>query len=217
MYSDSTMPAGSGVYVFGSALIHVAPDSATIRVAVSRLEELPKGAFSKAHIGARAVHDYLKSEGINEVRSSRITLAQDFQYSGGVRKFSGYEAKIGYSLVVRDLDLVEDILTGLIDAGANELASVTFETSRLREVREEARKRAIAAARAKAEVYATASGIALGNVVLIEDVNPEVLTGRSESHVHREPALDDSVEIGAVDPGAITVGAAVKVVYAINR
>jgi len=53
-------------------------------------------------------------------------------------------------------------------------------------------------------------------VFAIEDVNPESLTGRSEGHTYREPApVDDAGEPGAIDPGAIAVGAAVNVVYAI--
>ncbi len=211
------MRVSSEIKVFGSAIARVAPDTASIVVAVTRLEKRPKDAFAKAHDGARAVHDYLKSAAIEDVRSSRITLTQEHQYRNGEERFLGYQAKLGYSVVLRDLDRVEELLIGLIDAGANELTSVTFETSRLKDVREDARKRAIAAARYKAEVYASASGISVGNVVLIEDMNPDVLTGRYEGHVHREPVIDDPGDIKAVDPGAITVGAAVNVVFEIKR
>ncbi|MEQ8788610.1 MAG: SIMPL domain-containing protein [Pirellulaceae bacterium] len=217
MAADTTTRAANGIKVFGSAIVRVAPDTASIAVAVTRLEKEPKKAFSKAHAGARAVHDYLKSAAVDDVRSSRITLTQEHQYRNGENKFLGYQARLGYSIVVRDLDRVEELLIGLIDAGANELTSVTFETSRLKDVREDARRRAIAAARHKAEVYAAASDVGVGAVVLIEDVNPDVLTGRYEGHVHREPMIDDPGDIKAVDPGAITVGAAVNVVFEIKR
>jgi hypothetical protein len=55
-----------------------------------------------------------------------------------------------------------------------------------------------------------------GAVLSIEDVNPESLRGYGEGHVAREPSVDDSGESGAMDPGAITVGAAVKVLYRIE-
>jgi hypothetical protein len=51
----------------------------------------------------------------------------------------------------------------------------------------------------------------VGQVLAIEDVNPESLSGHSESHSFREPLpVDDP---GAIDPGAITIGAAVNVLY----
>jgi hypothetical protein len=63
-------------------------------------------------------------------------------------------------------------------------------------------------------LYCAAAGVAVGDVLAIEDVNPELLSGRSEGHTYREPmAVDDISEAGAIDPGAITVGAAVNVVY----
>ena len=72
------------------------------------------------------------------------------------------------------------------------------------------------AAREKAELYCSAAGVAIGSVVSIQDVNPESLTGRSEGHTYREAApVDDPGEPGAIDPGAITIGAAVSVVYSI--
>ena len=47
-------------------------------------------------------------------------------------------------------------------AGANELTSVTFQTTRLKEVRADARRRAVAAAREKAELYCSAAGVSAG-------------------------------------------------------
>ena len=94
---------------------------------------------------------------------------------------------------------------------------MTFQTTRLKDVRADARRQAILAAREKAEVYASAAGISLGHVIGIEDVNPEVLSGRSESHVKRELSTDDPGEQKAIDPGAITVGAAVTVMIAIRQ
>jgi uncharacterized protein YggE len=87
----------------------------------------------------------------------------------------------------------------------------------LKQLRAEARRRAVSAAREKAELYRTAAGVSLGGVLAIEDVNPELLSGRSEGHTYREPhPVEDAGEPGAIDPGAISVSAAVYVVYALN-
>ena len=205
-----------GVRVFGSAVVRVTPDIATILVGVSRIEKQPESAFAAARKAAQAVGAYLQRQSMKDFGSSRITLAQEFRFTGGEQRFLGYAAKIGFSVVLRDMDQVEDTVTGLIGAGANELTSVTFQTSRLREVRADARRRAVAAAREKAELYCAAAGITAGSVLAIEDANPEFVNGRNEGHVHREPVVDDTGEVKAMDPAAIAVGAAVHVLYALG-
>lgn len=212
--SDHGSQAGS-VRVFGSVVLRVPPDTASISVAVSRLEPKPEAAFARTRDAARAVSTYLHNAGVKDVGSSRVTLSQETRYVNGEHKFAGYLARIGFHVVVRELDRVDGLLAGLIAAGANELSAVTFQTTRLRELRADARRRAVAAAREKADLYCTAAGVSVGEVLEIEDVNPESVSGRSEGHTYREPAADDPGEPGAIDPGAIAVGAAVNVVYRI--
>ncbi len=207
-------PTAHGVRVFGSAVLRVAPDMASIIVAVSRLEPQPDSAFARARDAAQAINTYLHKAGVKDFGSSRVNLAQQYRFSNGENRFLGYQAKIGFNVVLREMDRVDGLLSGLIKAGANELTSVTFETTRLQVLRADARRRAVAAARAKAELYCEAAGVAVGQVLAIEDVNPESLNGRSESHALREPLpVDDTGDPGAIDPGAITVGAAVHVLY----
>src|SRR5687767_2265219 len=214
--SEKARRSRRGVRVFGSAVIRVAPDIATILVGVSRLAQKPETAFAEARKAAQAVAAYLQRRGTQDFGSSRVTLSQEFRYTSGEQRFVGYAAKIGFSVVLRNMDQVEETVTGLIGAGANELTSVTFQTSRLREVRADARRRAIAAAREKAELYCTAAGVVAGAVLAIEDAKPEFVTGRNEGHVHREPVVEDTGEVKAMDPAAIAVGAAVHVLHALD-
>jgi len=215
--SSERSRATQGIKVFGSAVVRVAPDTASIVVAVSRIEKLPEPAFSKAREGALAVTAYLHKAGIKDFGSSRVTLSEEHRYSGGEDRFVGYQAKIEFNVVLREMDKVDAVLSGLIAAGANQLTSVTFQTTRLKELRADARRRAVAAAREKAELYCGAAGVSVGQVLGIEDINPESLSGRSEGHMHREPTSDDAGEPGAIDPGAIAVMAAVTIVYQIDE
>jgi uncharacterized protein YggE len=209
--------ATRSVKVFGSAVLRVAPDTASIVVAVSRLEQKPEAAFTKAREGAQAVNAYLHKTGVKDFGSSRVTLSQEYRYTNGENRFAGYQARICFNVVLREMDKGDALLSGLIAAGANELASVTFQTTRLKDLRADARCRAVAAAHEKAELYCKAAGVGLGDVLTIEDVNPEMLSGRNEGHTFREsPAVDDAGETGAIDPGAISVGAAVNIVYALG-
>jgi uncharacterized protein YggE len=205
------------VKVFGSAVARVSPDTASIVVAVSRTEQKPETAFAKAREGAQGVSAFLRKSAIQDFGSSRVTLSREFRYTSGENRFVGYKARIEFNIVLREMDKIETLLCGLIGAGADELTSVMFQTTRLKELRAESRRRAIVAAREKAELYCLAAGVAVGAVLAIEDVNPESVSGRSEGHTHRETTpVDDSGEPGAIDPGAVTVAAAVNVLYRID-
>ncbi|MCB8942781.1 MAG: SIMPL domain-containing protein [Ardenticatenaceae bacterium] len=204
-----------GVTVFGSAVLRVEPDVASLNFTVSRLEQHPKDAFAATRKAVQKVRDYLTQAGIEDVGSSRINLSQSFRYVGGENTFLGYQAEISFHLLLSDLERMEEILSGVVDAGVNKINAVAFQTTRLKELRAEARRRAVAAAQEKAEIYCAAAGVTLGNVIHIEDVNPEQLRGR-EGHMAREAIKpDDDGPLKAFDPGSIVVGGAVMVTFAL--
>jgi uncharacterized protein YggE len=110
------------------------------------------------------------------------------------------------------------MLVGIVDAGADVIERVDLRTSRLAELRAEARTRALQAARRKAEGYASAAGIDLGRVVHIEDVNPAQLAGRRGHGADLDLSNDDTAtDTESYDPGAIEVTAAVMVGFQIER
>jgi uncharacterized protein YggE len=204
-----------GITAFGSSIIRVEPDVVSIKFTVSRLEKQPKDAFRKAREGAKSVRAYLNQAKVDDVNSSRITLAQSFKYSDGEQRFVGYTAKIAFHVLIKDLDRVEEILVGIINEGVNEVDSVDYQTSRLKDIRVQARQRAVAASKEKAEIYCDAAGVKLGKVIHIQDVNPDQLRGR-EGHVEREPQSDDDEPLKAFNPGSITVGGAVLIAFEIE-
>jgi uncharacterized protein len=215
-----------GVCVFGSALLRVSPDSAKIVAAVICVEKKTSDAFSKAKKTARAVSDFLQRSGIDDFGMSRISLSQEHRFSGGEQHFLGYRATIGFTIVIKILDRLEDIASGVIEAGANEITSIHFQTSNLKDLRMQARRQAIEAAKEKAAVYAQAAGADLGKVIHIEDVNPQVLQVYLGSHHARGvggvgPPPQDIIEHDAgkqtLDPGAIEVTAAVLVAFSLGQ
>ncbi|HEY1958423.1 MAG TPA: SIMPL domain-containing protein [Polyangiaceae bacterium] len=209
-----------GVNVFGSHLIRVDPDYATLDLAVTRLAPAPEPAFVDARRGAESLRKVLGERSLPErdVRTSQITLAQEFEHLGGARKFLGYRARIDFRIVLDDVARTEEILIAAVEHGADVIQRVSFGTRKLREVRARAREAAFAAAKTKAELYAKAAGIRLGTVLHIEDVNPEEAGRRGySSHAPDvDLASDDDRTSSAYAPGAIVVSAAVMACFAIQ-
>ena len=204
-----------GISVFGSSTVRIAPDLATIKFSVLRIQGNPKEAFQAARETTHQVQEFLMNAGIKDAGSSRISLQSKFEFKSGENKFVGYQDSVEFRVLLYNLDRTEEILTGVIEAGVNNLGAVEFQTSRLKALRLEARQKAVAAAREKAEAYCKAAGVELGEVVHIEDVNPDQLRG-NEGHTRFEVELEDDGKTQAFDPGSIVVGGAVMMGFTIR-
>jgi hypothetical protein len=217
MYVTQSIQRPHGVNAFGTCLIRVEPDYASVQIAVTRVAAHPKDAFAASRDAARLVRECVRSQGIPDadVRSADITLTEAYGGTPQERKKIGYETTVPFHLIVRDLAKLEPLLSGVVDAGADRILSVHPKTSRIREVRKEARDRAVKASRLKAEELATAAGAKLGAVLHIEDVNADEFGRRS--HL---PDIDfsEQEERQAHSPGSISVAAAVMACFAlVNR
>jgi uncharacterized protein len=201
-----------GINVFGSSLIRVEPDIVSLDFAVSRIQEHPRDTFQDARKASQNVRKYLEQAQVNEVNTSRITIDQTFRFTDGEQKFMGYTAKVVFHVLLRQLDQMEELISGLIDAGVNQLQGIEFQTTKLKELRADARRQAIGSAREKAENYCNAAGIGLGKIIHIEDVNPDSLYSHGG---HMEAGRGMPAQ--AFDPGSITVAAAVIVAYKIDE
>ena len=217
MNTQQAIPNPSGISVFGSSIVRVEPDVSSLSFAVVALKPTPAEAFTDVRAGADAVRAFLLRAQLTDVASSRISLKQEHRYISGEQRFVGYAARMGFHLILRELDRIEEILVGVVAAGASEIVGIELQTTRLKEARAKARRRAVEAARDKALVYCTAAGVTLGLPVHIEDVNPDVLRGGGEGHVTPiKPPNDDVGTLRAFDPGWISINAAVQIVYAFS-
>jgi uncharacterized protein YggE len=213
---DETVASPFNITVFGSAIERIGPDFASINASVACIEQKPADAFSKARQIARSVTDYLRSARVREFGMSRASLTRELQHVvGAPAKFVGYRATISFRIIVFELDLVDEITDSIIRFGASQIELLSFGTSRLREVREKARRLAVNAAFEKATSYCDAAGVVLGPVIRIQDMNPDYLAGGG--HNARGSQRDIEAEPGFIDPGMIEVAGAVTVVYEIRR
>lgn len=204
----------TGVTVFGSALVRVEPDIANLSFSVSSLSLIPPKAFSEVRAKSTKVSTFLSESAVQDVKTSRISLQSKTQWnqSKQIQVHIGYSASIAYNIIIRKLDELEAILSGIVDAGVININALSFASTNLKEYRAEARKRAILAAKTKAEIYCDAAGVSVGEVLHIDDFNPDSLRGNEGEVLNLSP--EDQGKIGAVNPGSLIVKGAVWVSFA---
>lgn len=204
-----------GISVFGSAIMRVEPDLASISFTVSHVEKLPQDAFQKTRTSAQKLQPVLARIKAGDVGVSQLMLSPATEYnpSSGKHQFVGYNASIDFNLLLRDLGQLESMLVDLVGAGVNKINQVKYQTTRLKELRIQVRQQAVTAAREKAEMYCASAGVRLGRVLHVEDVNPNMLRGE-EGYSAAQPPADDE-EPKAFNPASILVGGAVMMAFEI--
>lgn len=204
-----------GISVYATASVKAAPDLVRIRFKVSRSEMDATEAFTLVNDDVRAVREVLRRHGVADsaVDRSQLKLETDWRWENDERRFVGYQCSAAFTIESRRLDDVQQLLIELISAGGKQIEEVVFDVVAKPQLRANAREKAVEAARAKAELYASAAGVALGPLLHIEDVDPE----RANMGAYRSHSSGPDSTEQDLAPGHVVVTGAVILGYAIEH
>jgi uncharacterized protein YggE len=93
------------------------------------------------------------------------------------------------TLKIRNLDKLQEVLGKVVSAGSNSMSGLTFSVSDPEKYLADARKKAIADARVRAETFTKAAGVELGPLIsMIEQTGNELAPRtRTDSPFFRQP------------------------------
>lgn len=216
MYVHQAINHAIGITTFGSSLLRAEANLAQVRLTVSRLEQHPRDALEATQGAAKAVRGTLRElevpEGSVQLSKIRVQTAYEDYHRANL---IGYEADIGIRILIHDISKIERLLIAVVEAGAHKIDSVHYQTKDLKELRATARRQAVVSARKKAELYADAAGVRAGVPIHIEDVNPDTLRNRGHAPDIDVTEHDEGTQAGNLQPGSVTVSAAVMVTFRI--
>ncbi|MET9356360.1 SIMPL domain-containing protein [Streptomyces sp. NPDC006617] len=200
-----------GISVFGSGTVRAEPSLARVRPAVDVLEPSPEQAFRQAGEAVARLREVLRRHGVPDasVSGSRLGLSSEYDGHGGGRRLLGYRCQASYSVETGALDDLERLIADVVEAGAHRIDGVEFDVRDRPALLDEARRRAVAAARRKAQVYAEAADARLGPVLHIQDVESEPVAAFRASAGGGPP--------GALAPGAVEVSARVVLGFSLRH
>lgn len=172
--SEKHMTEPRTITVTGEAEIKVQPDEVTITVGVeSRDKDLGKAKRDNDERIKRIVAA-AKGSGVEERRiaTDRITIDPSFEsssYSGRGTNIEYYAVSRNLQLTLREVGRFDQVLSAVVEAGANVVSDVQFSTTELRKHRDEARTLAMKAAHEKATALAQTLGMKVGKARSINE------------------------------------------------
>ena len=160
------------ISVTGEATVSVPPDQAQIDGGVTSDAKTAREASDTNNAAMGKVLLALKGAGIDEkdYQTSRLSLQPQYAPNrSGSSPVVGYRASNRVTVRLRDVNKVAGIIDVLVGAGANELGGINFVVSQASKLLDDTREKAVADARRKAEIYAKAAGVTLGEPLSISE------------------------------------------------
>jgi uncharacterized protein YggE len=160
------------ISVSGEANVSVAPDLAQIDGGVTSEAKTAREASDANNAAMGKVLLALKGAGIDEkdYQTSRLSLQPQYAQTLPNRntpQIIGYRASNRVTIKVRDITKIANVIDTMVSSGANEIGGINFIVTQASKALDEARSKAVADARRKAEIYAKAAGVTLGDAISI--------------------------------------------------
>ena len=157
--------------VSGTGRVSVVPDIATINIVVRTEAEEVADALDGNTAQANAIAEVLQGLGVDEkdIQTSNFNVYPSERYNPMTGEVEGryFVVENTVNVTVRDLTSLGEVLSAVVDAGANNIYGINFSVEDREAAVAEARELAIADAKAKAEAIAEAAGVELGDLLSI--------------------------------------------------
>lgn len=155
--------------------VTVVPDMATVSLGVVSQGTTAVEVKNQNNDKVNKITDFIKKQGIDQkdITTTQFNFYPTYDYSGGTSRITGYQGSQTVTIKVHGVDKSQDtlnkILDGVVNNGANQIDGVYFTVEKPDDLKQQARKEAIANAKAKAQELAKEAGLTLGKVVNLSE------------------------------------------------
>lgn len=161
------------VTVSATGAVSAAPDIARISTGVVTDGETARAALDANNKAMSGLIEGLKRLGIEarDIQTTHVAVEPRYQHhqDGRPPQIVGYRVINQVRIVQRSIARLGETIDTSITLGANQLGGIEFEVSSAETLKDDARRLAMANARRRAELYATAAGAGLDRVLAISE------------------------------------------------
>jgi uncharacterized protein len=207
----------AGITVTGTGTVSGTPDSLQLSMSVSVTQPSVTAALDGANAAAGRVQGVLRQHAVadKDLQTSGLSIQPQYTDVGNRPTINGYQVSESLTATLRDLKSAGSVISAAAQAGgdATRVDSVSLDLSDTGSLLTAARGKAFAQAKDKAQQYAKAAGVRLGDVVSVsEAVNSTSPTFSGDVRAAASGAAQ-SVPIAA---GSQAVGVTVTAVFGIG-
>jgi len=216
MAAEDPVPS---INVNATGSFSVAPDQALISLAVVTNDTTAQIAGEKNAKLTNSVIEALISKGIRRdtIQTSNFSVWPEYNYNNENKdkpQIIGYSARNQIQVSTKELTRVGTIIDTAIAAGANQVENIQFTKEDTAPAMQEALVKACVLARSKAQTIASALGLKLGKVLMINESGgyyEEPMRNLKSSGMGGAMA-----DMTPIEPGQIKITSSVSISYAIE-
>ena len=203
------------VDVMGEGIVKVVPDEVTIKVQVENKGQNPKELKQKNDFVINDVLVYIKSMNIADkyIQTEYVRLSKNYDYQ---TKTYNYVASQSITIFLKDLDLYESLMNGLVERGINRIDGISFSSSKINELKSQARIKAMLNAKMKAEEYTKVLNQSIGKAVLISEFSNTNYPSPVTRSLMMQNSDASGMEQQTISVGEINVISKVNVSFILN-
>lgn len=211
------------ISVSGTGRVNVDPDTADVLLGVETTNASLEAAQTEVTESLASVTTVLTDAGVaaDDIVTSSYNIypIPEYDRNGNYRGVSGYRVSATLTVTIRDIAQVGVILDSAVEGGATGVFGVSFYVDDPSGPASEARSLAVEDARAKADEYATASGVLITGVhSIVETSAPDPVAREQEFDVAAADAAGASeAQPVPISPGQSEIRVDVQIVFEIEQ
>ena len=209
--SQAVPPGTAEIATNGRGEMRVAPDHAILIVSIESRGPAAAAAASDNAAKVTSTTSALRATGLaaEQIATLGYTVSQDYDFSAGGRRPSGFVARNTLRIDVRRISDIGKLIDAALAAGATQISPTQFLPANPDDARARALTLAVASARRDAETMAKAAGGSLGKLIYLSSsysaqpyYEPQVVGGMAD--MRAPPA---ALATTVLTPGDLTVTA----------
>lgn len=158
----------STISVSGEGKVKTAPDQVSISVSIETKGTKANEVKMENDKKMDGILKFIKKSAVakEDFQTQRILLNPNYDY---VKKKYNYVATQSVQILLKDLTKYDELMEGLVNEGINRIDNVEFKSSKMVQLKSEARKLAMKEAKSKAEDFVSVLNQKVGKAILISD------------------------------------------------
>lgn len=176
--------------------------------------------------------DFAKAKGVDkkDIKTQSYNLEPRYQYFSCPRPVAGsitptpcpppeivgYTVRQTVSVKIRDFDKIGDIISGVVENGANSVSQLNFTVDDPTELENQARAEAIAEAKEKAEAIAVAGGFRVGRLLNIVEGGGAIPFYQTKALEAYGGGIAPAAPAPTIEPGSQEITVNVSLTYGID-